>query len=176
MKAKQIQRFKNRYAFLWNVLCAVSDTGCFINLYEWDSGHRQNRKNVYLGLHYHRKGRTSFFIATKQLAKASCTNILVQVLQMSIWYLCGTRYGILYLQSTEIGNVCVRTRCKIKEGIGRMLIKSINDPTATKKTVRLSLYYPEIWDAYQSLVFETVVNGPHQEPEGPQILESMNEK
>jgi hypothetical protein len=40
--------------------------------------------------------------------------------------------------------------------------------------VRLSLlYYPEIWDAYQSLVFETVVNGPHQEPEGPQILESM---
>jgi hypothetical protein len=95
---------------------------------------------------------------------------------MSIRYLCGTRYGILYLQSTEIGNVCVRTRCKIKEGIGRILIKSINDPTATKKTVRLSLYYPEIWDAYQSLVFETVVNGPHQEPEGPQILESMKEK
>jgi hypothetical protein len=43
--------------------------------------------------------------------------------------------------------------------------------------VRLSLlYYPEIWDAYQSLVFETVVNGPHQEPEGPQILESMKKK
>jgi hypothetical protein len=42
--------------------------------------------------------------------------------------------------------------------------------------MRLSLYYPEIWDAYQSLVFETVVNGPHQEPEGPQILESMKKK
>jgi hypothetical protein len=26
--------------------------------------------------------------------------------------------------------------------------------------------------AYQSLVLETVVDGPHEEPEGPQILES----
>jgi hypothetical protein len=45
-----------------------------------------------------------------------------------------------------------------------MVIKFINDPTVTQR------------DAYQSLVFETVVNGPHQEPEGPQILESMKKK